>query len=157
MNQKIQPGVGYTFTSDSRGQSLLIDQPGRKRHPLEVYSNPDNGSTAVSIYPGTVNGVMPQVSGNYLDATTRPKLTIGSSGYVYVRVNRESGEVFPKGVEILFGNNVPSDTSSQGHFPIASVTKTGNSLVINQLTSRSLIVSRQSYNNSGALFYWFNV
>lgn len=157
MSQKIQPGVGYTLTSDSRGHSLLIDQPGRRRHPLEVYSNPDNGSTAVSIFPGTVNGVMPQVSGNYLDATTRPKLTIGSSGYVYVKVTRESGEVFPKGVEILFANNVPSDTNSLGHFAIASVTKTGNSLTISQLTSRSLIVSRQSYNLSGALFYWFNV
>lgn len=157
MNQKIQPGVGYTFTSDSRGQSLLIDQPGRRRHPLEVYSNPDNGSPAVSIWPGTVNGVMPQVSGNYLDATTRPKLTIGSSGYVYIKVTRSSGQVFPTTVAVEFASTVPADTSSTGHFAIATITKTGNSLAINQAIKNSLIVGRQAYGLSGAVFYWFNV
>jgi hypothetical protein len=157
MNQKIQPGVGYTFTSDSRGQSLLIDQPGRRRHTFEVYSNPDNGSPAVSIHPGTVNGVMPQVSGNYLDATTKPKLTIGSSGTVYLKVTRSSGQVFPTTVAVEFASTVPADTSTTGHFPIASITKTGNSLVINQTIRSSLIAGRQAYGLSGAVFYWFNV
>lgn len=157
MNQKIQPGVGYTFTSDSRGHSLLIDQPGRRRHPFEVYSNPDNGSTAVSIWPGTVNGVMPQVSGNYLDATTRPKLAVGSSGSVYLKVTRSSGQVFPTTVAVEFASTVPADTSSTGHFAIATITKTGNSLVINQAIRSSLIVGRQAYGLSGAVFYWFNV
>lgn len=157
MNQKIQPGVGYTFTSDSRGQSLLIDQPGRRRHPLEVYSNPDNGSTKVSVFPGTVNGVMPQISGSYLDATTKPKLTIGSSGTVYLKVTRSSGQVFPSTVAVEFASTVPADTSTTGHFAIASVTKTGNSLTISQLISQSLIVGRQAYGVSGAVFYWFNV
>ena len=59
MSNKIQPGVGYTFTSDSRGHSLQIEQQGRRRHPLEVYSNPDNGSPAISVWPGSVNGVIP--------------------------------------------------------------------------------------------------
>ena len=157
MSQKIQPGVGYTFTSDSRGQSLLIDQPGRRRHPLEVYSNPDNGSPAVSIWPGTVNGVMPQVSGVYLDAITRPKLAIGSSGSVYIKVTRSSGQVFPTTVAVEFASSVPADTSTIGHFAIATVTKIGNSLTINQAVSSSLIVGRQAYGLSGAIFYWFNV
>jgi hypothetical protein len=157
MSQKIQPGVGYTFTSDSRGQSLLIDQPGRRRHPLEVYSNPDNGSPAVSVWPGTVNSVMPQISGSYLDATTRPKLTIGSSGSVYLKVTRASGQVFPTTVAVEFASSVPADTSTIGHFAIATVTKTGNSLTINQAVSSSLIVGRQAYGLSGAIFYWFNV
>ena len=157
MSSKLQPGVGYTLTSDARGQSLQITQPGRRRHPLEVYSNPNNGSPAVSIWPGTVNGVMPQVSGVYLDATTRPKLNIGSSGYVYVKVTRASGQVFPSTVAIEFASTVPADTSTTGHFAIASVTKTGNSLTINQAVSSSLIVGRQAYGLSGAVFYWFNV
>jgi len=157
MNQKLQPGDGYTFSSDSQGVSMSIDQPGRRRHPLEVYSNPDNGSPAISVWPGTVNGVMPQISGSYLDATTRPKLTISSSGTVYVKVTRSSGQVFPTTVAIEFASTVPADTSSTGHFAIASITKTGNSLNINQAVSQSLIVGRQAYGLSGAIFYWFNV
>jgi len=157
MSNKLQPGVGYTFTSDSRGQTLQINQAGRRRHPLEVYSNPNNGSTAVSIFPGTVNGVMPKIAGVSLDATTKPKLNIGSNGYVYVKVTRASGEVFPSTVVIEFASTVPADTSTIGHFTIASVTKTGNSLTISQVVSSSLIVGRQAYGVSAAVFYWFNV
>jgi len=157
MSNKLQPGVGYTFTSDSRGQSLLIDSPGRRRHPLEVYSNPDNGSTAVSIFPGTVNGVMPKISSVSLDATAKPKLAVSSTGYVYIKVTRATGDVFPKTVVIECASTVPADTSTIGHFAIASVTKTGNSLTISQLTSQSLIVGRQAYGVSAAVFYWFNV
>jgi hypothetical protein len=156
MNQKIQPGVGYTFTSDSRGQSLLIDQPGRRRHPLEVYSNPDNGSPAVSIWPGSVNGLIPQVSGSYLDAANRPKLTITSSGYVYVKATRASGSPFPATVEILFASAVPNDTLSLGHFALASITKTNNSLQISQLVRSSLMTGRAATYTSAA-WYWFNV
>lgn len=157
MSQKLQQGVGYTFNSDSRGQSLVLDTPGRRRAPLEVYSAVVNGSPAVKVFPGSVNGVMPQISGSYLDAANTPHLPVTSSGFIYVRVTRETGEVFPKTVAIEFGNNVPSDTNSAGHFPIASVTKNGNSLQIYQLSNRSLIVSRQAYSGTGGLYYWFNV
>ena len=158
MANKIQPGVGYTYQGDSRGFSLQIDQQqGRRRHPLQVFSNPNNGSPAVSVWPGTVNGAMPKISSTYLDAATRPKLTIGSSGFVYVKVTRASGQVFPSTIDIEFASTVPADTSTTGHFAIASITKTGNSLTINQVVSQSLIVGRQAYGSSGALFYWFNV
>jgi hypothetical protein len=56
-----------------------------------------------------------------------------------------------------FASTVPADTSSLGHFAIASITKTGNSLTINQSVSQSLIAGRQAYGLSGAIFYWFNV
>jgi hypothetical protein len=157
MSSKIQPGVGYTFQSESKGFSLQIDQPGRRRHPLEVYSNPNNGSPAVSVWPGTVNGVMPKISATYLDATTRPKLSVGSTGFIYVKVTRASGEVFPKTVDVEFASTVPADTSTTGYFTIATVEKTGNSLKINQVISSSLIVGRQAYGASAAFFYWFNV
>jgi hypothetical protein len=59
-------------------------------------------------------------------------------------------------VEILFAATVPNDTLSIGHFALASVTKTGNSLQINQLTNRSLVTGRAATNTSAA-WYWFNV
>jgi hypothetical protein len=157
MSNKIQPGVGYTYQGDSKGFSLQVDQPGRRRHPLEVYSNPNNGSTAVSVWPGTVNGVMPKISTNSLDATIRPKLAVGSTGFIFVKVTRATGDVFPKTVVIEFASTVPADTSTTGHFTIATVTKTGNSLTISQVISSSLIVGRQAYGVSAAVFYWFNV
>jgi len=157
MSNKIQPGVGYTYQGDSKGFSLQVDQAGRRRHPLEVYSNPNNGSTAVSVWPGTVNGVMPKISTNSLDATIRPKLAVGSTGFIFVKVTRATGDVFPKTVVIEFASTVPADTSTTGHFTIATVTKTGNSLTISQVISSSLIVGRQAYGVSAAVFYWFNV
>jgi hypothetical protein len=157
MSQKLQQGVGYTFNSDSRGQSLVIDTPGRRRAPLEVYSSAVSGSPAVKVFPGTVNGVMPQISGNYLDAATAPHLTVSSSGVVYVKVTRATGDVFPKTVVVEFAGSLPADTSTTGHITLATVTKTGNSLQIYQAVDRSLIVSRQAYGASGALFYWLNV
>jgi hypothetical protein len=60
-------------------------------------------------------------------------------------------------VVIEFASTVPADTSTTGHFTIATVTKTGNSLTISQVISSSLIVGRQAYGISGAVFYWFNV
>ena len=156
MSSKLQPGVGYTLTSDARCQSLQITQPGRRRHPLEVYSNPDNGSPAVSIWPGSVNGLIPQVSGSYLDAANRPKLTITSSGYVYVKATRASGSPFPATVEILFAATVPTDTLNLGHFALASITKTNNSLQISQLVRSSLVTGRAATYTT-AVWYWFNV
>lgn len=157
MSQKLQPGDGYTFTSNGRNVSLEIDQPGRRRHPLEVFSNPNNGNPAVSVFPGSVNGVMPKISGDYLDAATRPKLNISVSGFVYVKVTRAEGEVFPATVAIEFANEVPANTKTTGHLAIASVTKTNNSLTISQLVTQSLIVGRQGYGEDAAFFYWFNV
>ena len=158
MSQKLQPGVGYTFTSDNRGQTLVVDTtPGRRRTPLEVYSTVVSGNPAVKVFPGTVNGVVPQISGAYLDAATAPHLTVGSSGVVYAKVTRATGEVFPKTVAVEVASSLPADTSTTGHITLASITKTGNSLQIYQAVNRSLIVSRQAYGASGALFYWLNV
>jgi hypothetical protein len=154
---QLQPGVGYNFTSDGKAYSLTIDSQGRKRTPLEVYSNPLGGnSPGVSVQPGSVNGLIPQIGGQYIDAKPAPKLAVSSSGYIYVKATRASGSPFPATVEILFAATVPNDTLSIGHFALASVTKTGNSLQINQLTNRSLVTGRAATNTSAA-WYWFNV
>ena len=153
----IQPGVGYNFTSDSKGFSLTIDSPGRKRTPLEVYSNPTSSTqAAVSVQPGSVNGLIPTIGGAYLDATPTPTLAVGASGYIYAKATRVSGSPFPATVEILFGSTVPNDTLSIGHFALASITKTGNSLQISQLVRTSLVAGRAATFTSAA-WYWFNV
>jgi len=157
MSQKLQPGVGYTMNTDGRGMSLVVDTPGRRRSPLEVYSTVVNGSAAVKIFPGSVNGVIPQISGATLDAATAPHLIVSASGVVYIKVTRALGQVFPSTVTAHFASTLPADTTSLGHITIATITKTGNSLQIYQTVNRSLIVSRQAYGTAGALFYWLNV
>lgn len=157
MSQKINAGVGYTFNSDSRGMSLVVDTPGRRRTPLEVYGTVVNGSPAVKVFPGTVNGRVPTISGTALDANTAPHLTVTSSGVIYLKVTRATGQVFPATAVVEFAASLPADTSTTGHITLATVTKTGNSLQIYQAVDRSLIVSRVAYGASGALFYWLNV
>lgn len=155
---KIQPGVGYSFTSDSRGYSLVIDSPGRKRTALEVYTNAISSTqAAVSVQPGSVNGIIPKIGGTYIDNETAPKLTVSASGYVYVKASRQAGTPFPATVEILFGTSVPADSASFGHFALASIIKTGNSLQILQLVRSSLVTGRVAFSPAGAYWYWFNV
>jgi hypothetical protein len=100
---------------------------------------------------------MPKISGTYLDANNRPKLNISVSGFVFVKVTRAEGQVFPATVDIGFANTVPANTKTEGHLAIASITKNENSLIISQLVSQSLIVGRQGYGQDAAFFYWFNV
>lgn len=155
---KLQPGLGYTYTSDARGYSLSIDTPGRKRAPLEVYSNAiSENQPAVSVQPGSVNKVIPKINGNDLDAAIVPTLSVSNTGYVYLRATRASGSPFPATVDILFGTAVPADTASIGYLALASVTKTGNSLQISQLVRSSLVTARVATSPSGAYWYWFNV
>lgn len=155
---KLQPGQGYNFTSDAKGFSLSIDGAGRKRAALEVYANAiSSTSAAVSVQPGSVNGVIPQIDGAYLDAATTPKLSVSASGYIYLKATRASGSPFPATVEILFAATVPADTESLGHLALASVTKTGNSLQLSQLVRSSLIAARVATSPAGAYWYWFNV
>jgi hypothetical protein len=155
---KLQPGVGYTFTSDSKGYNLSVDTPGRKRAALEVYTNAISATApAVSVQPGSVNKVIPTIGGNYIDAVIIPQLAVSATGYIYLKATRGSGTPFPATVEILFAATLPADTASLGHLALASVTKTGNSLQISQLVRASLITARVATSPSGAYWYWFNV
>jgi hypothetical protein len=154
----IQPGDGYTLTQSLGGASLSIDpQVSRRRNQLEVYENQNNGVAAVSVWPGSVNGVVPKIGSAYIDASPIPKLAIPGSGYVFVKVTRVSGQAFPKIVEIDFSTTVPADTFNTGHFAISSVLKVNDSLKITPLVTTSLIVSRQAYGQTDAVFYWFSV
>jgi hypothetical protein len=73
----IQPGVGYNFTSSSQGINLNIQQSWSEWDPtLTTPWRPrDNGDGTFSIWPGTLNSLIPCVGdwGNAdLLATARP-------------------------------------------------------------------------------------
>jgi hypothetical protein len=159
---KIQPGNGYGFTSSGYGFSINTEPPFNVQALAEwtqfkVYDNSVGSNTAVSVLPGTVNGVVPKISSVYIDADTPPKISVTQNGTVYLTVTRASGEAFPKTVEINFSPTVPADTTNVGNFALASVIKNGNELKISQFVTNSLIVSRTGYGAGDAIFYWFRV
>ena len=68
---KIQPGVGYTFDSSSRGFTLDTSDPFPSRdgdasslHPLQIYGLRYDTATNTAfykVYPGTINNLVPQI------------------------------------------------------------------------------------------------
>lgn len=159
---KIQPGSGYGFTSSGYGFSLNAEPPFDATPPpewtqLKVYENPAGEVPAISVWPGTVNGVVPKIAAAYIDAQPTPKIEITGNGTVYLSVTRVSGDVFPKLVQVNFAATVPADTFNVGNFALASIVKNGNNLTISQFITTSLIVSRVAYGPTDSVFYWFRV
>jgi len=111
---RIQPGIGYTFDSSSKGFTLDTSDPfppstfvaTQNTHPFKVINvneATDGEATIVSyeILPGTFNNVMPQVFNTiteeweYLDDLTADyKLLLEfdgtTSSIVYLRVGKDS-------------------------------------------------------------------
>ena len=68
---KIQPGVGYTFDSSSKGFTLDTSDPFPSRdgdasslHPLQIYGLRYDTATNTAfykVYPGTINNLVPQI------------------------------------------------------------------------------------------------
>lgn len=171
----IQQGVGYTFTNDRRGASLLIDQPlPAPSTPLTVSEDVNTGGQGVlRISPGTVNNVMPTVGGTKLDAATPPTLNLPSgSGAEYMVVIKCTGEKnkrFPieATVEVVTATQATQDTAGYGYLAIASLTKVTTpaqeegappiiSWNINQLVSGSVWAERRKLTEPNTAFYYFS-
>lgn len=81
----LQPGVGYTYTNDRRGSSLIIDAaPAAEYTPFSVYEDSTaEGVAILRVTPGTINTQLPTVNGiqigqpnAYLTAPTEDSLVI---------------------------------------------------------------------------------
>jgi hypothetical protein len=169
----IQQGVGYTFTSDRRGSSLLIDQPlPTESNPLTVSDDVDtNGQGVLRVKPGTVNNVMPTINGTRLDAATPPTLNLpfGSESefMVVIKCTGEKNKRFPIAatVEIVTSIEATQDNDGYGYLAIASLTKVSStaqgeptiySWNINQLVSGSVWAERRKLTEPDTAFYYFS-
>jgi hypothetical protein len=161
MGNSIEPGDGYFVNNVGRSGSFTIDSQIQQYPyiPLTVIRAAIN---KVYIVPGTVNQLIPTVSGTYIDALPRPTITLSATGYIILRVERVANQPFPNNPTIYYNATIPADTTSYGHFALASVTKlgsaaTGFSYSIASFRSPligAVHVSRASF-DSGTNYYWW--
>ena len=162
MPYSIQPGDGYTLSSIGGAASLSIDSP-----PVQFY--PDIPLTVqlaetgkVYVIPGSVNQLIPTVGGTYIDAIPRPTISVSASGYIILEVSRVAGQPFPNSPVIYYSATIPSNTSSNGYFNLASVTVTGTAgtgLSISVTNYRSpyigaVSVGRQKFGGTATYHWW---
>ena len=162
MPNSIQPGDGYTVNNFGGAASLSIDSP-----PVQFY--PDIPLTVqlaetgkVYVIPGSVNQLIPTVGGTYIDAIPRPTISVSASGYIILEVSRVANQPFPNNPIIYYSATIPSNTSSNGYFNLASVTVTGTAgtgLSISVTNYRSpyigaVSVGRQKFGGVATYHWW---
>jgi hypothetical protein len=163
MFNSIQPGDGYTVNNFGGSQSLSIDSGNTQWYP-DIPLTVQKGGTSNKVYiiPGSVNQLIPTVGGTYIDAIPRPTITVSASGYIILRVARVANQPFPNTPTIYWSATIPADTTSYGHFALASVTRTGSpttgySISVASLRSPligAVHVSRASF-DTGTNYYWW--
>jgi hypothetical protein len=157
----IDSGTGYSVTNIGNSISLSIDSQTQyyPNIPLTVQSAAEG---KVYIIPGTVNQLIPKVNDTYIDARPRPTITVSASGYIILRVERVANQPFPNNPTIYYNATIPADTTSYGHFALASVTRTGSpttgySISVASLRSPligAVHVSRASFNGNATYYWW---
>jgi len=161
MKSYIDSGAGYSVNNVGNSVSLSIDSQIQfyPDIPLSVQSVTES---KVSIIPGSVNQLIPTVDGTYIDAIPRPTITVSASGYIILRVVRVAGQPFPNTPTIYWSATIPADTTSYGHFNLASVTVTGTAatglgLAINNYRSPyigAVSVGRQTIATNAGYYWW---
>lgn len=126
-----KPACGIPFRTLQSGVSFIPDKKQatvtQEPYPFRC-SIVEQGETTITVrvYPGTVSGVMPKISGVDLDAGTPPSLTISKSGTHYVMMTvsatldaTEQGYVLSTAsieVEISVVSSIPADDKSGTYY-----------------------------------------
>jgi hypothetical protein len=159
---KIQPGIGYTFDSSSRGFTIDSSDPFPGfdlRNPV-VPLTPSIAGDIVSIFPGLVNRYIPKIGEVYIDRSPPPTLTITGNGYILVKATYEPDKYFPRNAEIVFaaGETPPADTGDDSYYPLSYVSSiAGSSPTSYSLTGFSqgnLVVNRLKAGGNSATWWW---
>jgi hypothetical protein len=159
---KIQPGVGYTFDSSSKGFTFdTSDQfPSievTEYRPLYVTNA---GGNKFEVSPGTVNRIVPKIGSVYLDASEKPQVTVTASGYICVMLTHETDSFFPRTATIVFhaGSVTPGDTETTGYWPLAKVnvteTEAGTQYETITFSYGNLVCNRLKAGANTAVWYW---
>jgi hypothetical protein len=161
---KIQPGVGYTFDSSSRGFTIDSSNPFPERDLSGTVDplTPSIAGGTITIFPGTVNRYIPKVGEIYIDATPAPTLTATGEGYVLVKVTYEADKFFPRTAKIVFeaGSELPEDTENESYYPLAkvnSITEGGDTLLVLSLFTRGNLALNRLKAGDGLATWWWTV
>lgn len=131
--------------------------------PFTVTLNNLTATTKFSVYPGTVNRIVPKLYDDYLDSSPAPEsVEIADEGYVAIKCEYEADTFFPRtaSVVFLYGDdlNVYPDTLTESYFPVAKINKVVASGIttysVVQLSASNLVVNRLKAGDNNASWWW---
>ena len=154
---RINPGVGYTLYGGPEGVAFDIQQGGGRGflHPFKVKLKRDAGTLKAFVRAGTVNNVIPEIDGKYLDDPTNEGVTVSEDAgtmYVLLRVTGSSGKFFPEEAEIIVSSTIWIDTNSAGYLNIASISFNNGTPIVNQFVYTSQIAVRAKPGTATAIW-----
>jgi hypothetical protein len=168
LTKMLQQGVGYTYTNNRGGASLVIDPViiSAPNTPFRVYEDSTaEGQAILRVSAGTFNNTFPTVNGSQVGEAnayfTAP--TASSIIYLSIPASETAGDPFPEStpeVRIAQGSTIPSNTSTEAYVGIAKVTvtpvpeSTAKVYTFNQLVTGSLWGER--FECGSQLDYWFS-
>lgn len=128
----IQPGIGYTTTNVGGAVTLNVEptwQFWAGPRPFEVSAYKSGPDYLVRVYPGTINNIEPQMSGQQLSAVPAPTMNIGSSmtpTTVYIYLQMPVGATgtpppFPDGPTIIHDTSPQTSDDNTAFLLLASV------------------------------------
>lgn len=163
----INQGVGYTFSNDKRGTSLVIDSfvPAKYTHPFRVFEDSTpQGQAILKVSAGTFNNVFPKINGIAVgeEGAHFSLPTTNSIIYLTIPASQSTGATFPAGtptVTLASGSSIPTASASTGYVGIAKIKATpvdGGApvLEISPLVSGSLWGER--FECGDQLDYWYS-
>ena len=164
----LRDGIGYRVKRTSGGTTIeLVNDggSGSTMPSLTPFSGTDkDGNKVVYVKAGTVNQVIPQIDGTYIDSMNKPSLSVSADGKIYVKVTKDDNLFFPATVEIIFvdgESDDPVDTDDEGYFLLASVNYTASgdpnsnpSIIISNYSQGSLCVNRLKTGDNTAIWTW---
>jgi hypothetical protein len=142
---KIQPGVGYTFDSSSRGFTIDASDPFPSLPSVTLDPlTPVFDGEKITVKVGTVNRYVPTINGVFIDTIPAPTLNPSGQGYVLVKIEYQQDKFFPRTAIIIFyaGSAIPDDTNTESFYPLAKVNSTSGNLSMVTFASGNLAVNR---------------
>ena len=160
MSQKFYPGSGVTGLSTKSGFTINVDQQPSAPVPFQVSTS----GTKITVYPGTVNNLIPTIGSDFLINSPAPELTYTPSDspvYVYLKMG-------PNGDSLAFPSNIkgsagyPQITTSTeqltnsdefGYLLLATITNKGGTIF--QHIQNSIGAERHKFSEPNSSIYYF--
>ncbi len=81
LRRRVTAGEGLTARETPDGQTIISLAPEATAHPFKLRAEAaDPFNPAVSVAPGTVDGIMPEMAGNALDHPAPPAMSFAAAG-----------------------------------------------------------------------------
>lgn len=131
--------------------------------PFTVTLTKQGTEAAFMVYPGTVNRIVPKMSGEYLDALESPTIDpVYEEGYVAIKCTYVPETFFPRMAEVVYLPGITMepyvDTEEESYFPVAKINKDTSGDAprwsVVQLSDSNMVVNRLKSGANTAVWWW---